>query len=163
MSTPHPADRGTAVRRFWRRYIALLAEAGIPEASRPWCRRHVETYIAAHPGRRLASHDAGTLTAYLESLDRHAYPDWRFAQAVEALRVLFVGLLAAPWATSFDWPAWRDFPAPLESGHPTLLRAVYPASQDVAPGDVPSGASRRRADEGEGCRPGVSPACRRSG
>ena len=54
-----------AVARFWRRYMACLAAAEVPENRRPWYRRHVEAYVDAHPVRRLAMHTADDLTRYL--------------------------------------------------------------------------------------------------
>jgi hypothetical protein len=66
--------------------MAALATAGVPLAARPWYRRHVASYIAAHTDRRLAGHDAATVSAWLDAAARDARrPDWQIQQLAEAL------------------------------------------------------------------------------
>jgi integron integrase len=116
-----------AIYRFWISYLRALAAEGVPLGARPWYRRRVEEYIAAHPELRLARHGPDQVTAYLADPARWRHlPDWRFTQVVEALRILFCRRLGLAWAREFDWSAWRDFAAAPGADHPTRLRAESP-------------------------------------
>ena len=67
------------VQRFWHNYFSILAKASIPERSRPWYRKHVEAYIRAHPGYRLADHLPHDVDEYLAAKGRLAnVQEWRF-------------------------------------------------------------------------------------
>ncbi len=114
--------RTEQVRLFWRNYLQLLAEAGVPEDVRPWYRKHVERYLAAHPGQRLRQHSAQDLNAYLAVIGGKPMRDWQFRQQVQALRILFCGQLRVPWCGDVDWRYWTDLSRPLGIGHPTVAR-----------------------------------------
>jgi hypothetical protein len=116
-----------SVYRFWISYLRALAAEDVPLAARPWYRRRVEEYIAAHPELRLARHSPDQVTAYLADSARWRHlPDWQFTQVVDALRILFCRRLGLAWAREFDWPAWRDFATAPGADHPTRLRAESP-------------------------------------
>lgn len=107
------SDQGAqaaSVRRFWHNYLSVLEKYRITESVRPWYRRHVERYIAAHQGRRLAVHSAQDVDDYLNKLGRlSSLPEWQFRQVSDALRLLFVDLLNLAWAREYDWYQWRVF------------------------------------------------------
>ena len=42
------------IGRFWSRYIEVTRAFGIPQKAQPWYRKHVERFIDAHSGLRLA-------------------------------------------------------------------------------------------------------------
>jgi len=45
-----------AIDRFWHNYLFILEKNSVPKKSRQWYRRHLEEYIAAHPGVKLQRH-----------------------------------------------------------------------------------------------------------
>ena len=112
-----------SIDRFWDNYISKTKSYNVPEKSVRWYIKHVERYIHAHPGLRLARHTTQTLSDYLDDLGRtKGVADWQFKQAVEALRIVFVELLRAPWAEAFPWGDWTDSATALPNDHATLAR-----------------------------------------
>lgn len=92
-----------AVQRFWHNYFTILEKSSVPVRTRPWYRKHVEGYIRAHPGYRLAEHLPHDLCEYLTAKGRLGnLQEWRFRQIVDALRLLFCELISAPWADGYD-------------------------------------------------------------
>lgn len=126
------------VRRFWHKYLSFLEKSGISEKVRPWYRRHVERYIAAHEGRRLQTHSAQEVDAYLNKLGRmSSVSEWQFRQVVDALRLLFTGLLRLNWALEYDWYRWRAFARELAPDDPSVLRSGgVPSPENAANGVV---------------------------
>ena len=48
------------------------------------------------------------LTRYLEGVAKTArLPAWRFRQIVDALRILFLEMVRAPWARGYPWDVWE--------------------------------------------------------
>ncbi len=95
----------------------------MPKTHRPWYRRHVEQYIKAYEGRRLATHQPQFVDNYLNTKGRLPnLQEWRFRQIVDSLRYLFAEQLRLDWALSYDWAGCRDFARELEQEHPTLAR-----------------------------------------
>ena len=112
-----------AVQRFWHNYLSILEKSHVSVRARPWYRKHVEGYIQAHPGRRLADHLPHDVDAYLDAKGRLPnLQEWQFRQIVDALRLLFRELVGAPWARDYDWLHWRVFARMLEADHVTLAR-----------------------------------------
>lgn len=112
------------VARFWKNYIEKTRIYNVPAKSVPWYVKHVEQYIHAYPGQRLAQHPARNLNDYLERLGRSEHlADWQFKQALDALRILFVNIVHTPWATSFPWRHWADASTSLPHDHATVARA----------------------------------------
>ena len=112
-----------AVQRFWHNYLSVLEKSSVAARARPWYRKHVEGYIQAHPGRRLARHSASDIDEYLAAKGRISHlHEWQFRQIVDALRLLFCQLIAAPWAFDYDWARWRAIARTLEPDHDTLMR-----------------------------------------
>ena len=97
----------------------------MPVRTRPWYRKHVEEYIRAHPGYRLADHLPHDIDEYLAAKGRlGSLQEWRFRQIVDALRLLFTELITTRWADAYDWAQWRAFARSLEPDHETLARAA---------------------------------------
>ena len=114
-----------AVQRFWHNYFTILEKSSVPVRTRPWYRKHVEGYIRAHPGYRLADHLPHDVDEYLSAKGGLGnLQEWRFRQIVDALRLLFCDLIAAPWADGYDWVRWRAFARTLEPEHETLTGAA---------------------------------------
>ncbi len=81
------------VFRFWDKYISKTILYKVPEGSRRWYVRHVEAFIKARKGVRLATVCAADVEAYLEVIGRKRYMvDWKFRQVVDALPMLSVVL-----------------------------------------------------------------------
>lgn len=119
-TTASPQD---AVRRFWDRYIELLAKQMVKPESRRWYVRRAEQYIAAYKDERLASHRPEHIVRYLENLGRNGrLQPWQFSQSVDAIRILFCELLHVCWCAEVDWAYWSDSAQTLSPQHPTLAR-----------------------------------------
>jgi len=111
------------ISRFWDNYAEKTKRYKIPATSTRWYVKHVERYIKAHPELRLAHHTEHELTQYLDDLGRTGkMADWQFKQAVDALRILFVDIVRAPWAANFPWRYWEDSATALPYDHATLAR-----------------------------------------
>lgn len=112
------------VTRFWDNYVQKTKQYTVSTKSVHWYVKHVERYIKAHPGLRLVHHTQQNLTQYLEDLGRTGrLADWQFRQAVDALRILFVDLVHAPWAAEFPWRYWADSATALPNDHATVARS----------------------------------------
>lgn len=137
MSQEEAAAYQRSVVRFWRNYLTILNNFSVPKGSRLWYRKHVENYIAAHPGLRLQHHLPSHVDNYLAAKGRIGdLQEWRFRQIVDALRLLFCELIQPQWARDYDWYHWRAFARELEPDHPTLMRDANPAAL-VAPNNNP--------------------------
>ena len=117
-----------AVDRFWHNYLFLLEKNAVPEKSRRWYRRHLEEYIAAHPGVKLQSHKPHFIDDYLNAKGRLKHlQEWQFRQIADALRLAFCHLISTDWSSTYDWYRWRAFARELEPDHPSLLRDANPS------------------------------------
>lgn len=111
------------VSRFWDKYVEKTKNYHVPGNAVRWYVKHVERYIKAHAGHRLAQHTAQILSDYLDDLGRTArLSDWQFKQAIEALQILFIDLVCAPWAVDFPWRYWMDAATALPNDHATVAR-----------------------------------------
>lgn len=128
MSDKRPADDAAQIERFWSNYFSILEKARIHKTARTWYRRHVEAYIRAHPGQRLATHQPLQVDAYLNAKGRQpGLTEWQFRQIGDALRLLYCELVRPDWARTYDWYQWRAFARTLEPDHPTLMRDANPS------------------------------------
>ncbi|MEW7980695.1 MAG: hypothetical protein AB2813_13105 [Candidatus Sedimenticola endophacoides] len=59
-----------SVGRFWHNYLSILEKSAIPYKARLWYRRHIEEYISAHQGVKLAHNLPGNVDKYLEAKGR---------------------------------------------------------------------------------------------
>ncbi len=120
------SSNSDAVARFWRNYRNLLAKSGVKDGAAKWYVRHAEAYVQAAGGRRLATHSAAEVEAWLGELGRIGrLQAWQFAQAVDAVRHLFV-LVDSPVAAAVDWHYWQESAQPLPPQHPTIARSALP-------------------------------------
>lgn len=125
MSRTEGGTRSRAVQQFWHNYLSVLEKSSIPARSRPWYRKHIEAYIDAHDGLRLAAHTPTHVDDYLAAKGRTAtLQEWQFRQIVEALRLLFTRVVITEWADAYDWARWRAFARTLEPDHDTLAGGV---------------------------------------
>ncbi|MBT3048508.1 MAG: phage integrase N-terminal SAM-like domain-containing protein [Candidatus Thiodiazotropha sp. (ex Lucina pensylvanica)] len=112
------------IGQFWTNYADLLKRFRIPPKAIPWYRRHVEGFIADHPGVRLRSHTAETVEYWLERIGRQPNINaWQYRQKVDALRLLFGHFLRRPWSSGFDWDHWLNGTHALKSDHATIARS----------------------------------------
>jgi integron integrase len=126
-----------SVSRFWHNYLSILEKSSVPFKARRWYRKHVEEYISAHQGVKLAHHLPGNVDKYLEAKGRiKSLQEWQFLQIADALRLLFCRLVQPEWAVDYDWYKWRAYARELEPDHPTLMRDGNP-SLLVAPSRNP--------------------------
>ncbi len=140
MPDREPSFEDPRVARFCGAYFDTLRLFRIPDKARPWYRRHVESFIRAHPGRRLREHSSDSLQHWLATQGRNPQmPAWRIRQHVDALRLLFSHQLQMDWAKSFDWDQWRDGCLALEPDHPTLARTYAVIEELVDEADNPLG------------------------
>jgi len=84
---------------------------------------HVEAYIKAHRVRRLADTGPDDIACYLEEIGRKPdFPDWRFRQVADALRILYTEIIKPKWAEEFNWHTLMHDGRELGSEHGTLTR-----------------------------------------
>jgi len=118
------------VSRFWDNYIEKAKSYRLKPTTIRWHVLHAEAYIKAHAGRRLATHSPDDMDAYLNAKGRNGHlKGWQFGQVVQALRILFLDVVNAPWASSYPWDHWKDAARELEAEHPTVARDHGPWSQ----------------------------------
>ena len=113
------------VSRFWDKFISKTKDYGVKQKAIRWYVRRAEEYIDAHRDTRLKCHDTNLVTKYLEEKGRiNNLQDWQFKQVVESLKILFLEMVQAEWATSFPWQDWIDAASELPAHHPTLARST---------------------------------------
>ncbi len=79
-------------------------------------------YIKAH-SLRLNEHSAATVDEYCQAKGRNIhFKDYQYTQLVDALKVLFVDVVAADWALTYPWDDMKLQARPLEASHPTIAR-----------------------------------------
>ena len=132
-----------SISRFWDKYINKTISCKVPDAARVYYVKHVESFIKAHPGRRLAELEGTDLEKYLNVIGRKPdYPDWRFRQVVDALRILYIEIIRPGWAPEFNWQAMIDDSRDLGVDHATLARisstpsATHTISTKPSPGGI---------------------------
>ena len=98
----------------------------MPERFRRWYVRHVERFVAAFPGRRLAELSRGEVESYLGGLASvSGGRAWLLRQQVDALHLLLVDLVGNGAAREVDWAFWAEAgERGLGEGHPTLAREL---------------------------------------
>ncbi|MGE0861644.1 MAG: integron integrase [Gammaproteobacteria bacterium] len=93
----------------WDAFVALLATQGVPDSRHRFYVYYVERFISVHRNLGEAAMTGVELTRWLDRVARvRQPPGWQFEQLLEALRLYFVDLRGAPWATSFDWARWHS-------------------------------------------------------
>lgn len=117
-----PKDKDVRVARFWEKYTDKTIAYGVKRDNVRWYVRHVEFYIKAH-NAPLKTHKPENLDEYFQAKGRNIWlKDWQFCQMVDALRILFVDLLALPWAPGFHWDDLKSQVRSLPVSHPSMPR-----------------------------------------
>jgi len=117
-----PKDMDVRVARFWENYRNKTIAYGVKHDNVRWYVRHVEIYIKAH-NRPLKTHKPEDLDEYFQAKGRNKWlKDWQFCQMVDALRILFVDLLALSWAQGFHWDDLKSQARSLPVSHPSMPR-----------------------------------------
>ena len=120
------------VKKFWDRYIELLAKQGVKETARRWYVMRAERYIQAFPDKKLARHTAEDIAGYLEEMGRSGgLKDWQYRQMVDAIRTLFLNITNR-WENTIDWQYWLDSSMSLPSDHRTIAREIPSAKRSHA-------------------------------
>ena len=115
-------DKDAQISRFWEKYIEKSTRYGIKQDLIRWHVKHAELYIKAHK-TRLKAHTALDLDQYLQDKGRNTrLKDWQYCQIVDALRILFVDVVASPWAASYPWDDLKAQARSLPASHPTIAR-----------------------------------------
>lgn len=113
--------------RFWENFISKTSTYSVNPRAARWYVRHAEAYIKAHPELRLKQHTSDHVEAYLRNKGRNTrLEDWQFRQIVDALKILFVDMVQAPWAEEFPWADWSTAARSLPDSHATLARDYRP-------------------------------------
>ena len=104
-----PLSRSDAASRFFDNYQAALHRLHIPEKQRRWYVKHVEDFIRAQNGRKIKTLSGAKVGAYLDVLGRRpGLRGWQFGQRVDAIRILFCGLVDSAVCREVDWEFWRN-------------------------------------------------------
>ena len=118
--------------RFWDKFIQKTIFYGAKPGAARWYVRHAEAYIKAHPGARLAEHDAAQVTAYLTAKGREKQlADWQYKQLVRALKLLFTQMVRVTWAADFSWDDYLQLADSLPDSHATLSRDYQSIDMDT--------------------------------
>lgn len=113
--------------RFWDNFIRKTDTYSVNPRAARWYVRHAEAYIKAHPDLRLRQHSTRHVEQYLRDKGRNPrLRGWQFRQIIDALRILFVEMVKAPWAREFPWDDWADAARALPDDHATVARDYQP-------------------------------------
>jgi len=108
-----------SVERFWDKYIDKTKQYKVSNDDARCYVGHVEDYIKAYSDVRLAQHLSAHLENYLTDLGRNPrLTDWRFAQIIQALQILFTELVCVEWAKRFPWEFWFTSASHLPNQYP---------------------------------------------
>ncbi len=117
-----PKDKDAQISRFWEKYIEKSIRYGIKQDLIRWHVKHAEQYIKAHK-TRLKAHTVLDLDKYLQGKGRNTHlKDWQYCQIVDALHILFVDVVASPWAAGYPWDDLKSQARSLPASHPTIAR-----------------------------------------
>jgi len=115
-------DKDAQISLFWERYIEKARHNGIKQDFIRWHVRHAELYIKSH-NALLKTHTALDVDNYLQTKGRNVrLKDWQYRQIVDALRILFVEVVALPWAINYPWNDIKSQSRDLTVSHPTIAR-----------------------------------------
>jgi len=124
-------DKDAQISRFWEKYTAKARRYGVKEDNLRWYVQHAERYIKAHK-IRLAQHTPEILNKYLNTKCRNIQlKDWIFCQMIDALRILFVDLLALNWAGNYPWEDKKSQARSLPPTHPSIARQPINTDTDT--------------------------------
>lgn len=120
-----PQAMEEAISRFWDKFIEISKGYNSnPDITR-WYIVRAEEYIKAHPQQRLKTHKPVHVERYFSKIaEEKRLQNWQFRQLVIALKILFMDILKAKWASSFPRNLWLEDQQPLPPDHPTLARDI---------------------------------------
>jgi len=94
---------------FWRNYVAALKAEGVEDKWIKWFKKDVEVFVKSLHSVKLREMVAVDIEEYLaEFKARRGFSDWKYAEVVDALRILFQKVVKAPWAPDFPWVKWKE-------------------------------------------------------
>lgn len=109
---------------LWDRFLSILSKKFKTSARVRWTVIRAENYLRSDREKPFSARDAGHVSAYLARVvERGKVSDWQFRQIIEALEILFVETMQAPWATGVDWRYWYRRAAAIESPNPASSTA----------------------------------------
>ena len=142
-----PKDKDARISRFWDKYVYKSKCYGIKPDFIRWHVRHAELYIKSH-NTPLKSHTSLYVEKYLQTKGRDpGLKDWQYRQIIDALRILFVDLVASPWATSYPWSDIKSQARSLPVSHPTIARQPLCDTSDSDQTDTAVGSIREQFPE----------------
>lgn len=135
-------DKDARVSRFWEKYIEKTKRYRIKPDVVRWYVKHAELYIKSHESR-LNSHTVLDVDKYINEKGRNIrIKDWQFCQIVDALKILFVDVVALPWSTDYPWDDRKSQARSLPTSHPTIARQpLTSTSRSLSSNDVQSDTS----------------------
>ena len=132
-----------SISQFWDKYIAISKLYKVRDSALRWYVRYAESYIKAHEGLPLNEHGAKQLENYLRDKGRNPnLESWQFKQMLQALEILFVEMVKAPWAKSYPWQDRAATAETLPADHVTLDRAYRPTPPTAAESETPLSGDR---------------------
>jgi len=112
-----------AKKKFWDRYLSILAHHKIKPSAHRWYVVHIENYIKYYPNQRLNTHTSDNIEHYLKEIGRkNTIDDYQFYQIIDALSLLFCQLPEVSWSQPFDCEYWKASARSLKTSHPTIAR-----------------------------------------
>ena len=137
------------ISRFWARYEKCLEKQGVRESARRSYVLHVEGYIKAARGLRLALHGPGEVRAFLNASGRNPrLREWQLRQVTHAIQILFCEVLGVSWGSELDWPHWLEGGRELPVNHPTLARDSMAVPGGVGDGPPEGRSAGSRGTDG---------------
>ncbi|MFA7585632.1 MAG: hypothetical protein WCY11_05460 [Novosphingobium sp.] len=103
-----PLSRSDAASRFFDNCLAALHRLRTPEKQRRWYVKHVEDFIRAQNGRKIKTLLEAVVEVCLDVPGRRpGLRGWQFGQRVDAIRILFCGLVDSAVCREVDWEFWQ--------------------------------------------------------
>lgn len=96
-------ENSKPIDTFRKRYVRCVRGQGVPQKRVRWYLSWIEQFArTSHlPMEKRTPEDVEQFLRDL--LQRPKLQDWQHAQAIDALRILYLVLLKAPWATKWEW------------------------------------------------------------
>ncbi|TFH15529.1 MAG: integron integrase [Lentisphaerales bacterium] len=102
-------DSKAAEEEFWGRFKQKIREQGVVEKNVEWYVKRASQFVERGKGLKLKERTSEDVKAYVvRTIDRWRLEDWQISQLVDSLRVLFVEMVKAEWARSFQWDKWKQ-------------------------------------------------------
>lgn len=128
MAQRRPDRRKGLGTGFWKGFLEVLAEEGVPQRKRSYYVQWAERLFQAVGVNSLSRETVEAHLGRLAGNDRLAA--WQVMQAIEAVRIALcrVGRRRwGDWAREIDWADWVERVRSLEKEHPTRMRnAIKP-------------------------------------